>query len=125
MTLRDISELRTHFVGIGGSGMSGIAKVIAARGGFVSGSDIHESVALDGLRAQGIKIYVGHNSENIKDADLIVRSSAIPDSNPEIVSARSNGIRILGRAEALAELLIGRRSVAVAGTHGKTTTTSM
>jgi len=125
MTLRDISELRTHFVGIGGSGMSGIAKVIAARGGFVSGSDIHESVALDGLRAQGIKIYVGHNAENIKNADLIVRSSAIPDSNPEIVSARSNGIRILGRAEALAELLIGRRSVAVAGTHGKTTTTSM
>ncbi len=125
MTLRDISELRTHFVGIGGSGMSGIAKVIAARGGFVSGSAIHESVALDGLRAQGIKIYVGHNAENIKDADLIVRSSAIPDSNPEIVSARSNGIRILGRAEALAELLIGRRSVAVAGTHGKTTTTSM
>jgi UDP-N-acetylmuramate--alanine ligase len=125
MTLRDISELRTHFVGIGGSGMSGIAKVIAARGGFVSGSDIHESVALDGLRAQGIKIYVGHDADNIKDADLIVRSSAIPDSNPEIVSARSNGIRILGRAEALAELLIGRRSVAVAGTHGKTTTTSM
>lgn len=125
MTLRDISELRTHFVGIGGSGMSGIAKVIASRGGFVSGSDIHESVALDGLRAQGIKIYVGHNAENIKDADLIVRSSAIPDSNPEIVSARLNGIRILGRAEALAELLIGRRSVAVAGTHGKTTTTSM
>ena len=125
MNAKNIAQLKTHFVGIGGSGMSGIAKVIAARGGTVSGSDIHESAALDGLRSQGIKIFIGHNESNIEGADLLVRSSAIPDSNPEIVAAKAQQIRILGRAQALAELLFDRRSVAIAGTHGKTTTTSM
>ena len=125
MNSKSISELKIHFVGIGGSGMSGIAKVIAARGGSVSGSDIHDSTALDGLRAQGIKIFIGHDSSNIDGADLLVKSSAIPNSNPEIAAANARGIKILGRAEALAELLINRRSIAIAGTHGKTTTTSM
>lgn len=125
MNSKNISDLKTHFVGIGGSGMSGIAKVIAARGGSVSGSDIHDSAALDSLRAQGITIFIGHDGANIDGADLLVKSSAIPDSNPEIVAAKAQGLKILGRAEALSELLINRRSIAVAGTHGKTTTTSM
>ena len=125
MNSKNISDLKTHFVGIGGSGMSGIAKVIAARGGSVSGSDIHDSAALDSLRAQGITIFIGHDGANIDGADLLVKSSAIPDSNPEIVAAKAQGLKILGRAEALSELLINRRSIAIAGTHGKTTTTSM
>lgn len=117
--------LRVHFVGIGGSGMSGIAKVMGARGAVISGSDLHESSTLDGLRSMGMKISVGHDASNIGGASLIVRSSAIVDSNVELMAARTSGIEILERAEALSRLLIGKTSVAVAGTHGKTTTTSM
>lgn len=118
-------KLRVHFVGIGGSGMSGIAKVMAARGAVISGSDLHESSTLEGLRAMGMKIFVGHDASNIVGAALLVRSSAIADSNIELMAARSSGIEILERAEALSRLLVGKTSVAVAGTHGKTTTTSM
>ncbi len=121
----NLSGLRVHFIGIGGSGMSGIAKVMTARGAKVSGSDLHESSTLDGLRSMGMKVFVGHESLNISGAELIVRSSAIADSNPELVAARESGVEVLGRAEALSRLLIGKISVAVAGTHGKTTTTSM
>lgn len=117
--------LRVHFIGIGGSGMSGIAKVMAARGAIVSGSDIQESGTLDALRTIGIKIFVGHSPSHLKGAELIVRSSAISDENPELSAAIASGKTLLGRAEALSRLLIDMRSVAVAGTHGKTTTTSM
>ena len=117
--------LKVHFIGIGGSGMSGIAKVMAARGAKVSGSDLHESPTLDGLRSMGMKVFAGHDSANLTGVDLVVRSSAISDTNVELVFARETGIEVLGRAEALSRLLIGKTSVAVAGTHGKTTTTSM
>lgn len=114
-----------HFIGIGGSGMSGIARIMIARGAQVSGSDIHDSASLTGLRNLGITVFVGHKAENISGADFIVRSSAIPESNVEIQAAQSLSIPIKERAEALAELMQGSRSIAVAGTHGKTTTTSM
>ncbi|MGA0442795.1 MAG: UDP-N-acetylmuramate--L-alanine ligase [Candidatus Nanopelagicaceae bacterium] len=117
--------LRVHFIGIGGSGMSGIAKVMAARGALVSGSDIQDSGTLEALRAFGITVFVGHDPANIGEAELVVTSSAIGSSNPELAAAMSSGKTILGRAEALSRLLIGKRSIAVAGTHGKTTTTSM
>ncbi|MGA0410598.1 MAG: UDP-N-acetylmuramate--L-alanine ligase [Candidatus Nanopelagicaceae bacterium] len=117
--------LRVHFIGIGGSGMSGIAKVMAARGALVSGSDIQDSGTLEALRAFGITVFVGHDPANIGEAELVVTSSAIGSSNPELAAAMSSGKTLLGRAEALSRLLIGKRSIAVAGTHGKTTTTSM
>ena len=117
--------LRVHFVGIGGSGMSGIAKVMAARGALVSGSDLSDSGTLDGLRAIGIKIFVGHDAGNIAGAELVVRSSAVNSDNSEIKAATEAGIEVLGRAAALSRLLVGKNSIAVAGTHGKTTTTSM
>jgi len=114
-----------HFVGIGGSGMSGIARILIARGAKVSGSDIHDSASLSGLRSLGIQTFVGHDAANITGAEFLVRSSAIPESNVEIAAAIKLGIPVKERAQALAELMIGARSVAVAGTHGKTTTTSM
>ena len=120
-----LPEMSIHFVGIGGSGMSGIARVMAARGARISGSDLHDSTTLDSLRALDFKIQIGHHPENVEGAELVIRSSAIPSSNPEIIAANNLGISVIGRAEALAALLIGKRSVAVAGTHGKTTTTSM
>lgn len=120
-----LANLKIHFVGIGGSGMSGIARVMAARGARISGSDLHDSTSLDGLRTLDFRIHLGHNASNVAGADLVVCSSAIADSNPEIRAAIEFGIPVIGRAEALAALLIGKRSVAVAGTHGKTTTTSM
>ena len=118
-------DLRVHFIGIGGSGMSGLARIMVARGAIVSGSDLHESPALDALRNLGVKIQVGHDAANVVSAEIVIRSSAIPDSNPEIQRAIADGIKVLGRAEALAQLMIGKRSIAIAGTHGKTTTTSM
>ena len=121
----DWSKARVHFVGIGGSGMSGIARIMASRGAEVSGSDLQDSSTLNGLRSLGATIHIGHSRANIKSADLVIKSSAIPASNPELEEAQSRGIPILERAAALAQLMIGTRSVAVAGTHGKTTTTSM
>ncbi|MGA0189081.1 MAG: Mur ligase domain-containing protein, partial [Candidatus Nanopelagicaceae bacterium] len=121
----DWSKARVHFVGIGGSGMSGIARIMASRGAEVSGSDLHDSSTLNGLRSLGATIHIGHSRANIKSADLVIKSSAIPASNPELEAAQEKGIPILERAAALAQLMIGTRSVAVAGTHGKTTTTSM
>ena len=114
-----------HLVGIGGAGMSGIARVLLARGQVVSGSDAKESLALASLRALGATVYVGQRAEQVEGADTVVVSSAITPANPELVAAHARGLRVLLRAEALATLLQGRRSVAVAGTHGKTTTTSM
>ena len=117
--------LRVHFIGIGGSGMSGIAKVMCARGALVSGSDIQESGTLEALRTIGIKVFLGHAPENVAAADLVVHSSAITTDNPELAAALNSGKKVLGRAEALSALLVDKKSVAIAGTHGKTTTTSM
>ncbi|MFM8235316.1 MAG: UDP-N-acetylmuramate--L-alanine ligase, partial [Actinomycetota bacterium] len=120
---------RVHFVGIGGSGMSGIAKIALARGAHVSGSDLHHSSVLESLKAAGVAISVPHNPSNIEGMDpkrdLVVRSSAVPEKNSELIAAHEGGIPIWERAHFLAELMAGYRSVAVAGTHGKTTTTSM
>lgn len=122
---RDWQKSHIHFVGIGGSGMSGIARIMVARGAQVSGSDLNDSASLAGLRNLGITTFVGHNSENLGSAEIVVRSSAVPNNNPEIVAALEKGIPVLERAQALAELMVESKSVAVAGTHGKTTTTSM
>jgi len=123
--IRDWSRAQVHFVGIGGSGMSGIARIMASRGAQVSGSDLNDSSTLNGLRSLGAKIYIGHSLDNLGSPDLVIKSSAIPANNPELEEAHKKGITVLERAAALAELMIGTRSVAVAGTHGKTTTTSM
>lgn len=121
-----VDELgKVHFVGIGGAGMSGIARILLARGVQVSGSDAKESGVLSGLQALGAKVFVGHAADNVGEADTLVVSTAIRETNPEIVIARENGLRILPRAAALASVMDGRRAIAIAGTHGKTTTTSM
>ena len=119
---------RVHLVGIGGAGMSGIARVLLARGSAVSGSDAKESRALRELQALGATVWVGHDAAQVAHltaADTVVVSSAVRETNAELRAARERGLRVLLRAEALAALLEGRRAVAVAGTHGKTTTTSM
>jgi UDP-N-acetylmuramate--alanine ligase len=121
-----LSELgRVHFVGIGGAGMSGIARIMLARGIPVSGSDSAASPGLDELAALGARVAVGHTAEHLGDADTLVVSSAIRPDNPELAEARRRGLRVLHRAAALASVMLGRQGIAVAGTHGKTTTTSM
>ncbi|WP_448623851.1 UDP-N-acetylmuramate--L-alanine ligase [Geodermatophilus sp. URMC 64] len=114
-----------HFVGIGGAGMSGIARILLARGVAVSGSDRRDTPTLLALRALGARVEVGHDPAHLGDADTVVVSTAIRDDNPELAAARERGLRVLPRAVALAAVMAGRRSVAVAGTHGKTSTTSM
>ena len=119
---------RVHFTGIGGAGMSGIARIMLARGIGVSGSDAMPSALLDDLSVHGARVYVGHASANLGDlgaGDTLVLSSAIRPDNPELVEATRRGMRIMHRAAALASVMAGRRVIAVAGTHGKTTTTSM
>jgi UDP-N-acetylmuramate--alanine ligase len=116
---------RVHFVGIGGAGMSGIARIMLARGLPVSGCDTRDSRALAALRARGADIEVGHDAWHAADVDTIVVSSAIRADNPDVGEARRLGRRVLPRAAALASVMTGLRGVAVAGTHGKTTTTSM
>jgi UDP-N-acetylmuramate--alanine ligase len=116
---------RVHFTGIGGAGMSGIARIMLARGVTVSGSDSASSDALAGLAALGARVHVGHAAANLGDADTLVVSTAIRDSNPELAEARRRGLRVLHRAAALASVMLGRRGIAIAGTHGKTTSTSM
>lgn len=116
---------RVHFVGIGGAGMSGIARILLARGVAVSGSDAKDSISLSALRALGATVHVGHSASHIEGVDTVVVSSAVRPTNPELVAAQEHQLRVLPRAAALASVMAGRRSVAVAGTHGKTTTTSM
>ncbi len=116
---------RVHLIGVGGAGMSGIARVLLARGVPVSGSDAKDSRGLVALRALGAEVHVGHDPAHVDGAATVVISSAIRETNPELAAARAAGLRVVKRAEALAELLVGHRAVAVAGTHGKTTTTSM
>jgi UDP-N-acetylmuramate--alanine ligase len=117
---------RVHFAGIGGAGMSGIARIMLARGVDVSGSDTAvDSVALAELAALGARVYTGHAAGHLGDADTLVVSSAIRANNPELVEANRRGLRVVHRAAALASLMFGRTVVAVTGTHGKTSTTSM
>jgi len=114
-----------HLIGIGGAGMSALAKILMARGVAVSGSDLKESPDLAALRALGARIAAGHDEENLVDATTVVVSSAIRETNPELRAARARGLRVLHRAQVLSLLMRDRRGIAVAGTHGKTTTTSM
>src|SRR5689334_13023396 len=116
---------RVHFVGIGGAGMSGIAEVLATQRYRVSGSDLHESAATRRLRALGVEIATGHAAANVEGADAVVVSTAVPLDNPEVLAARERGIPIVPRALMLAELMRLKQGIAVAGTHGKTTTTSL
>ena len=114
-----------HFIAIGGSGMNGIASMMLAHGIPVSGSDRQDSKYLRSLEAQGARVYVGHRAEQLGEAVTVVASSAIRENNPELAEARRRGLRILHRSAALGSLMLGRRGIAVAGTHGKTTTTAM
>jgi UDP-N-acetylmuramate--alanine ligase len=114
-----------HFVGIGGIGMSGIAEVLANLGYTVTGSDVAEGANVKRLRDKGVRIAIGHKAENIDGADVVVVSSAIKQDNPELVAARLKRLPVVRRAEMLAELMRLKSCVAIAGTHGKTTTTSL
>ncbi len=114
-----------HFVGIGGIGMSGIAEVLVNLGYTVIGSDVAENANVRRLRDEGVKVAIGHKAENIDSADVVVVSSAIKQHNPELIAAREKRLPVVRRAEMLAELMRLKSCVAIAGTHGKTTTTSM
>jgi UDP-N-acetylmuramate--alanine ligase len=116
---------RVHFVGIGGAGLSGIARIMLARGITVSGSDARESRTLEALRALGARCFVGHDASQVRDVDTLVVSTAVREDNPEVQEARRLGLRLLPRSAALESVMKGRQVVAVAGTHGKTTTTSL
>ena len=114
-----------HFIGIGGSGMSGIAEVLHNLGYVVSGSDLSDSISLRRLAALGVKTFVGHAAENLASVDAVVTSTAVQPDNPEVVAAREKRIPLVPRASMLAELMRLKRGIAIAGTHGKTTTTSL
>ena len=114
-----------HFVGIGGAGMSGIAEVMINLGYQISGSDLIENKTTQRLRNLGIKVYIGHESNQIAGANVVVTSTAVKSDNPEVMAAKLKNIPIVPRALMLAELLRLRRGIAIAGTHGKTTTTSL
>ena len=116
---------KIFFVGIGGSGMSGIAEVLINLNYEVSGSDISDSEIIDRLRSMGAEVHIGHAASNIDTADMIVISSAIDHGNPELIAAKLKGIPVLARAEMLSSLMNMKRGIAIAGTHGKTTTTSL
>jgi UDP-N-acetylmuramate--alanine ligase len=116
---------RIHFVGIGGSGMSGIAEVLINLGYQVSGSDLAANAATERLAGLGAKIVLGHSAQNVASADAVVVSSAVKPDNPEVVAARTRRIPVVPRALMLAELMRFKQGIAVAGTHGKTTTTSL
>lgn len=125
MKLAELADKKVHFIGLGGAGMSGIARIMLARGVSISGSDAKESTVLAGLQTLGAKVFVGHSASNLGDSEVLVVSSAIDDRNPEVLAAKEKGVEILTRAQALALLMSESKSIAVAGTHGKTTTTSM
>ena len=116
---------RVHFIGMGGAGMSAVARLLLARGVDVSGSDAKDSQGLRELEELGATVFVGQQAQNVHGAGTVVISTAIKPSNPELAAARERGLRVVHRSEALASAMHGRRVVAVAGTHGKTTTSSM
>lgn len=121
--MRRVSQI--HFVGIGGAGMSGIAEVLLNEGYQISGSDIADGVVTQRLAKAGAKIFFGHQGENVAGASVVVISSAITDDNPEVVAAKAARIPVIQRAQMLAEIMRFRHGIAIAGTHGKTTTTAM
>lgn len=127
--LSDVPEMRRisqiHFIGIGGAGMCGIAEVLINQGYRVSGSDLHDTAVTKRLEKLGASLYFSHEAHNVSAADVVVVSSAINEENPEIVEARAKRIPIVPRAEMLAEIMRFRHGIAIAGTHGKTTTTSL
>ena len=125
MKLQELTGKRVHFIGIGGSGMSGLARIAISHGIKVSGSDSSDSSVLNALRALGAEVFIGHKAENVSGADLIVFSNAIKPNNPERQAGKNSGIQEITRASALALLMSDSVSIAVAGTHGKTTTSSM
>jgi UDP-N-acetylmuramate--alanine ligase len=120
-----LQEAKFHFIGIGGIGMCGLAELLHNMGAKVSGSDVSENVNTERLKEMGVKVFRGHAPSNVGQADVVVYSSAIQFGNPEISEARAHQIPLIPRAEALAEIMRLKRGIAVAGTHGKTTTTSM
>lgn len=121
--MRRISQI--HFVGIGGSGMCGIAEVVMNQGYKVSGSDIQRNATTLRLESLGAEVFEGHRTENVSNADVVVVSSAVDETNPEVAEARAKRIPVVPRAEMLAEIMRYRHGIAIAGTHGKTTTTSL
>lgn len=129
VTIHKVPEMRRirriHFVGIGGAGMSGIAEVLLNQGYEITGSDLKESEVTRRLVGMGVKVFVGHHASNIDGASVVVNSSAVESGNPELLEAREKRIPIVRRAEMLGELMRYRHGIAVAGTHGKTTTTSL
>ena len=116
---------RIHFIGIGGAGMSGIAEVLLNMGYDISGSDIRVSSTTQHLEAKGVKVFIGHSQDNVLGADVIVNSTAVKAHNPELLAAKQHRIPVVRRAEMLGELMRYRHGIAIAGTHGKTTTTSL
>ncbi len=116
---------RVHLVGIGGSGMSGLAEVFLGMGLEVSGSDLSDSPVLHRLATLGARVHVGHAAAHVQGAQVVVVSAAVPEHNPEVVQARLDGLRVVPRGQMLARLLSGRQGIAVAGAHGKTTTTAL
>ncbi|MEN8097760.1 MAG: UDP-N-acetylmuramate--L-alanine ligase [Chloroflexota bacterium] len=117
--------MHIHLIGIGGAGLSALARVLQGSGYRVSGSDACQSEITDSLQVEGIEVFIGHRAEQVNGADIVLPSSAIPADNSELTEARERGIRIIKRSELLHELMLGRTGIAVAGTHGKTTTTAM
>ncbi len=116
---------RLHVVGVGGTGMNAVASVLLGMGHHVTGSDLKDSVAVQRVRAQGAQVQIGHDPALVVGVDAVVTSTAVPDSNPEIRAAHAAGIPVLHRSEVLGEIARITRAIAVAGTHGKTTTSSM
>ena len=114
-----------HFVGIGGAGLSAIARLMAQQGIRVSGSDANESAVVEALRSEGITCFVGHDAAHLDGVDTVIASTAVREDNPEIVEAQRRGLRLWPRSAGMRSLMEGRRTIAVAGTHGKTTTTGM
>jgi UDP-N-acetylmuramate--alanine ligase len=116
---------RVHLIGIGGSGLSAIARLLLESGETVTGSDRALSPEAQALVRDGVRIFIGHDAQNVMAADVVVRSSAVPDSNPEVQAARNAGIPVLKRSDFLGQLMVDDITIAIAGTHGKTTTTAM
>ncbi|PZP01049.1 MAG: UDP-N-acetylmuramate--L-alanine ligase, partial [Corynebacterium urealyticum] len=129
-TVGSVDLSRVHMVGIGGSGMSGLARILLIRDAVVTGSDVKKSTAVEVLRTMGATIEIGHKAENLelggeKPTVVVTSFAAIPQDNPELAAARAAGIPVIRRSDLLAELMDGHRQILLAGTHGKTSTTSM
>ena len=116
---------RIHFVGAGGIGMCGLAELLRDQGYRVSGSDFKQGATVERLRSLGIEVAIGHDAENIGEADVVVYSSAVRANNPELLAAEQRHVPVISRAEMLAEVMRLKDGIAVAGSHGKTTTTSL